>query len=109
MTASLVTGGNGYFGQLLVRQLVARGDEVRLLDIDVTDAASPGVSVVQGDIRDRAVVDAAVQGADVVYHNVAQVPLARDPRVLREVNVDGTQVLLDASRQAGVGKVVHTS
>jgi nucleoside-diphosphate-sugar epimerase len=118
MTTSLVTGGNGYFGQLLVRQLVARGDDVRLLDIDVTgldvtsldvtDAPSK-VDVVQGDIRDRAVVEAAVQGVDVVYHNVAQVPLAKDPHLLRDVNVNGTQVLLDASRRAGVGKVVHTS
>jgi nucleoside-diphosphate-sugar epimerase len=106
---SLVTGGNGYFGQLLVRQLVERGDQVRLLDIDVTDAAVDGVEVVEGDIRDRHAVEEAVQGVDVVYHNVAQVPLAKDPHLLRSVNVDGTQVLLEASRRAGVAKVVHTS
>ena len=46
---------------------------------------------------------------DVVYHNVAQVPLARDPALLRSVNVDGTATLLTACRDAGVGKVVHTS
>ncbi len=51
----------------------------------------------------------AVDGVDVVYHNVAQVPLARDPHLLRTVNVDGTQVLLDACADAGVAKVVHTS
>lgn len=106
---SLVTGGNGYFGQLLVRQLVAGGDDVRLFDIDVTDAGGDGVEVVAGDIRDPGIVADAVRGVDVVYHNVAQVPLAKDPHLLRSVNVDGTQVLLDACRQAGVGKVVHTS
>ncbi len=109
MTASLVTGGNGYFGQVLVHRLVERGDEVRLYDIDTTDAGRPGVDVLQGDIRDRRSVHEAVAGVDVVYHNVAQVPLARDPRLLRTVNVDGTQNLLEASRAAGVGKVVHTS
>jgi nucleoside-diphosphate-sugar epimerase len=109
VTVSVVTGGNGYFGRVLVQRLVARGDTVRLFDIDVAGADDLGADVLQGDIRDRAAVDRAVSGADVVYHNVAQVPLARDPRLLRSVNVDGTQVLLAAGAHANVGKVVHTS
>ena len=108
-TTSLVTGGNGYFGQLVVDRLVARGDRVRLLDIDVTGADDLGADVIAGDIRDATAVRAAVDGADVVYHNVAQVPLARDAQLLRTVNVDGTATLLTACRDAGVGKVVHTS
>ena len=109
VTTSLVTGGNGYFGQLVVDRLVARGDRVRLLDIDVAGAERAGVEVVAADIRDAAAVRAAVDGVDVVFHNVAQVPLARDAELLRTVNVDGTGNLLDACRDAGVGKVVHTS
>jgi nucleoside-diphosphate-sugar epimerase len=109
VTASLVTGGNGYFGQLLVERLLARGDRVRIFDIDVSGATREGVEVVQGDIRDARAVRAAVDGIDAVYHNVAQVPLARDPHLLRTVNVDGTRVLLEACRDAGVAKVVHTS
>jgi len=108
VTTSLVTGGNGYFGQLLANGLLARGDRVRVLDIDVT-GADPRVEVVAADIRDGAAVRAAVEGVDVVYHNVAQVPLARDHDLLRSVNVDGTVTLLDACRDARVGKVVHTS
>ena len=65
--------------------------------------------VFAADIRDAAAVRVAVDGVDVVYHNVAQVPLARDPALLRSVNVDGTATLLIACRDAGVGKVVHTS
>ncbi len=106
---SVVTGGNGYFGRLLVTQLVARGDDVRLFDVDVTGADGLGAEVVQGDIRDPTAVQRAVEGADVVYHNVAQVPLVRDRHLLRSVNVDGTQILLDACAAAEVGKVVHTS
>ncbi|MBA3286789.1 MAG: NAD-dependent epimerase/dehydratase family protein [Acidimicrobiia bacterium] len=105
---SLVTGGNGYFGHLLVERLVAAGDEVTVFDIDVTGAPSTA-RIVQGDIRDAAAVRAAVDGIDVVYHNVAQVPLVRDPDLLRSVNVDGTRLLLDACVDAGVAKVVHTS
>lgn len=104
----LVTGGNGYFGRLLADHLLGQGATVRILDID-TAGADVRVEVVGGDIRDGAVVRAAVEGIDVVFHNVAQVPLARDDELLRTVNVDGTQVLLDASRAAGVAKVVHTS
>ncbi|MET0577640.1 MAG: NAD-dependent epimerase/dehydratase family protein [Ilumatobacteraceae bacterium] len=111
MTVSLVTGGNGYFGQLLVRRLVERGDRVRLLDIDVRGAAAaaPGAEIVAADIRDAAAVRAAVDGVDAVYHNVAQVPLARDPVLLRSVNVDGTRTLLAACADAKVAKVVHPS
>jgi nucleoside-diphosphate-sugar epimerase len=106
---SLVTGGNGYFGRVLVQRLAERGDTVRLLDVDVTGAGELGVSIIRGDIRDAGTVRRAVTGVDVVYHNVAQVPLARDRGLLRSVNVDGTRVLLDACIAAGVGKVVHTS
>jgi nucleoside-diphosphate-sugar epimerase len=104
-----VTGGNGYFGRLLADRLVERGDQVRIFDIDTEDAGGPGIEVVTGDIRDEASVRAAVRGVDVVYHNVAQVPLARDAHLLRSVNVDGTSVLLDTCATAGVAKLVHTS
>lgn len=109
MSRSLVTGGSGYFGSLLVRHLIRAGETVRVLDLLDADDRPAEVEFIAGDIRNRATVEAAVAGVDVVYHNVAQVPLARDAHLLRTVNVDGTVVLLDAARRAGVSKVVHTS
>ena len=106
---SLVTGGNGYFGRLLVDRLVTQGEKVRVLDIDTEGAGGPGIEVVRADIRDERAVREAVDGVEVVYHNVAQVPLARDAELLRTVNVDGTANLLRAGADAGVAKVVHTS
>lgn len=109
MTICLVTGGSGYLGSRFVQRLHDLGHEVRVLDLLDADDRPAGVELVLGDIRDPAVVRAAVDGVEVVYHNVAQVPLARDPDLLLTVNVDGTRVLLDAARDAGVRKVVHTS
>jgi nucleoside-diphosphate-sugar epimerase len=109
VTTSLVTGGCGYFGSLLVQRLVASGHRVRVLDIAAAADLPVGVELVRGDIRDAVVVREAVTGVDTVFHNVAQVPLARDRELLRTVNVDGTRVLLDACADGGVAKVVHTS
>lgn len=106
---SLVTGGSGYFGSLLVRRLVAAGHRVRVLDINDSDDRPEDVEIVVGDIRDPDVVGRAVEGCAVVFNNVAQVPLARDEQLLRTVNVDGTALLLRESARVGVRKVVHTS
>ena len=106
---SLVTGGSGYFGSLLVRRLVAAGHRVRVLDINDSDDRPEDVEIVVGDIRDPDVVGRAVEGCDVVFNNVAQVPLARDEQLLRTVNMDGTALLLRESARVGVRKVVHTS
>jgi nucleoside-diphosphate-sugar epimerase len=108
VTRALVTGGSGYFGELLVQQLRSGGNSVRIFDLN-EPSDSTGIEVVRGDIRDAAVVRDAVDGVDVVYHNVAQVPLAKDEHLLRTVNVDGTRNLLDACADAKVAKIVHTS
>jgi nucleoside-diphosphate-sugar epimerase len=105
----LVTGGAGYFGSLLVQRLRADGRQVRILDINRPEADQAGVEVVQGDIRDAATVNRACAGVEVVYHNVAQVPLAKDRELFVSVNEGGTRTLLDACRAAGVKKVVSTS
>ena len=106
---ALVTGGSGYFGSLLADHLREAGYRVRVLDlIDAPDRPAD-VELVRGDIRDATTVARAVAGVDVVFHNVAQVPLARDRELFESVNVGGTAVLLGACEEAGVGKVVHTS
>ena len=104
----LVTGGSGYFGSVLVDEAVARGDRVRILDTNPPEPRD-GVEFVAGDIRDRSAVRTACEDVAVVFHNVAQVPLAKDRALFRSVNVVGTANLLVAARDAKVSKVVHTS
>ena len=104
----LVTGGSGYFGSTLVDRALARGDRVRIFDIHAPGDPG-GVEYIAGDVRDRAAVTAACDGVDVVLHNVAQVPLAKDRDLFWSVNVTGTANVLLAARDRGVGKIVHTS
>jgi nucleoside-diphosphate-sugar epimerase len=105
----LVTGGSGYFGTVLAGQALARGDRVRIFDVNTPATTDGDVEYIAGDVRDRAAVRAACDGADVVLHNVAQVPLAKDRTLFDSVNVVGTANVLVGARDSGVAKVVHTS
>lgn len=105
----LVTGGSGYFGSLLVRKLLERGCACRVLDINDAEDRPANVEFIQADIRDFDATSRACQGAAVVYHNVAQVPLAKDKALFESVNIQGTGNLVKAALAAGVRKVVYTS
>jgi nucleoside-diphosphate-sugar epimerase len=106
---TLVTGGSGYLGETIVKKLCARGDRVRVLDL-VDNEDRPGdVEFVRGDIRDADAVQRALRGVDVVHHNVAQVPLAKDRKQFWTVNVEGTRTLLEHALRAGVKKTIVVS
>jgi len=106
---ALITGGSGYFGSLLRDRLRARGETVRVFDISDADDRATEVVFVRGDIRDAAAVEQAVAGCDVVFHCVAQVPLAKDRELFHSVNVHGTENLLKAALAAKVRKVIYVS
>jgi len=110
----LVTGGTGFVGANVVRELVARGaGSVRVLarrggDRRALDGVP--VEIVEGDLLDRASLARAVTGADTLYHVAADYRLwARDPTELHRVNVDGTRAILEAAGEAGVRRIVYTS
>jgi nucleoside-diphosphate-sugar epimerase len=105
----LVTGGSGYFGSILAGLALDRGDSVRILDLNPPGDRAGELEFVQGDVRDLATLREACSGVDIVLHNVAQVPLAKDRELFWSVNVTGTANVLLAAREAGVAKVVHTS
>ena len=105
----LITGGAGYFGALLTDELLKQGHECRILDLNDFDSHQDGIENFRADIRDRNAVQKACEGIDVVHHNVAQVPLAKNKQLFQEVNYDGTKNLLDAALEKGVKKVIYTS
>jgi nucleoside-diphosphate-sugar epimerase len=109
MAHALVTGGSGYFGCLLIAQLRARGYDVSVFDlVDVPDRPKD-VRFHRGDIRDAAAIARACAGIDVIHHNVAQVPLAKDKALFWSVNVDGTRNLLEAAERHRVKKTILVS
>lgn len=109
MKRALVTGGSGYFGEVVARRLLERGYQVRVFDL-VDNADRPKeIELVRGDIRDPSAILAACEGVELVHHNVAQVPLAKDTSLFWSVNLDGTRNLLDAVKASGVKKTVLVS
>ncbi len=106
----LVTGGAGFLGINVVRHLLARGHDVVSLDkvpFDYPDCASQ-VTVITGDIRDRAAVERAMAGVHVVVHSAAALPLYSKADIF-STDVDGTRTVLAAALGAGVERVIHIS
>lgn len=127
MTASyaglrvLVTGGGGFIGSHLVEALAREGADVRALvrysstgSAGWLDARDPGaaISVVRGDIRDRACVENAMKDCSVVFHLAAliSIPYSYEaPQSYVDVNVGGTLAVLESARRLGGIRVVQTS
>src|SRR6059058_3729965 len=106
-----ISGGAGFLGLHLARRLLADGHEVRTLDVVPLDDAELETSVDErrGDIRDRESVRELVDGADVVVHAAAALPIQASRESIRSVNVGGTENVLRAGDDAGVRRVVFIS
>jgi dihydroflavonol-4-reductase len=107
-----VTGGAGRLGNVVVRQLRARGDRVRVLEPRAeaaTSLAGVDVELHAGSVLDPDAVAALVEGADRVLHLAAKVDLDRDrDGSLRAVNVEGTRIVAEACLERDI-RLVHCS
>lgn len=106
-----ISGGAGFLGLHLARALLARGDTVRTLDIAPLDEPELERSVdeIRGDIRNAADCRRLVDGADVVVHGAAALPIQVSRDAIRSVNVDGTANVLAAAREAGARRAILIS
>jgi len=110
---TLVTGAAGFLGSHVARQLVARGDDVRVLvRASSSNRAISDLSLeyVTGDLRDPAALQRAMNGVQRVFHVAADYRLwAKHPQDIYDSNVGGTKNLLAAAARAGVNQLVYTS
>ncbi|KPK52715.1 MAG: NAD-dependent dehydratase, partial [Thiotrichales bacterium SG8_50] len=113
----LVTGGAGFIGSHLIERLLIGGSGVRVLDNLSTGKranlpAHGAIEFVEGDIRDRQTVDAAVAGVDVIVHLAAVASVQAsvdDPVGTHAANFDGTLNLLESARRTGVARFLYAS
>ncbi len=116
----LVTGGAGFIGSNIVKEILRRGDKVRVLDNFATGKRenilhykdNPNFEMFEGDLRSFHVVRDAVKGADYVLHQGALPSVPRsinDPITSNDVNILGTLNVLEAAKEFKVKRVVFAS
>jgi dihydroflavonol-4-reductase len=109
----LVTGGSGFVGAAVVRQLLQAGHQVRALVRPTsarTNLEGLTVEIVEGDLRDASSLVRALAGIRALFHVAADYRLwARDPREIVDTNVEGTRALMEAALRARVERIVYTS
>lgn len=118
MTIALVTGGAGFIGSHLARALLAQGRQVRVFDnlstgkMENLAGLEGQIDMRVGDLRDPAAALDATQNVDVIFHQAAFVSVPqsmREPETCFDINVRGTENLLEAARKNGVRRVVFAS
>jgi dihydroflavonol-4-reductase len=110
---NLVTGATGHIGNVLVKELVKRGESVRVLVLpgeDLLPIEGMNIEVVYGNVLDPASLDVAFKGIDHVFHlaGIISITSANNPLV-HDVNVEGTQNMIEAAMRSGVKRFVYTS
>jgi nucleoside-diphosphate-sugar epimerase len=115
-STAIVTGVAGWLGRNLVRTLAGERRRVRGLVLrpdvaSIVELAGPSVEAIVGDVRDPAAVDRLFDGSRgaTVFHAAAVVHPRRRVRELYDVNVGGTELVVDRARRAGAGRLVHVS
>jgi nucleoside-diphosphate-sugar epimerase len=114
MGVYLVTGGAGFIGSNLIATLLDQGHVVHALDLHEPppELLHPKLTWFQGDLLDSTIVNSSIQGVDAVVHLAAQtsVPISMaHPERTHEVNVRGTEILIEICQRHGVGRLLSAS
>ncbi len=105
----LITGGAGFLGINLIRHLMAKGYTLASLDVEDFDYPERyKIEVITGDIRNKALLNRAMEGVDFVVHTAAALPLYT-PEDIYTTDVEGTRNVLEVAQRHGVKRVVHVS
>lgn len=112
METVLITGGAGFFGDILKNTLLQRGYKVVSIDLEKDESVHQNLVTVQGDIRDKALLDSLFRAHHftAVFHLAAILAHAvKDKNFLWSCNVDGTRAVVETMKRHGVRTIIHTS
>lgn len=106
----LITGGAGFLGINLVRYFHCREHEIVSLDIAVFDYPDikDNITIINGDIRDKNIVNKAMEGIDIIIHTAAALPLYK-PEDIFSTDVEGTRILIKIGEEHKVKRFIHIS
>jgi nucleoside-diphosphate-sugar epimerase len=105
----LVTGGGGFLGSHIARQLVARGHRVAVLGRHPYPGLDEGIECIQADICDSNAVNRALKGREAVFHAAAMAGIWGRPKDFYSINVEGTDNIIAGCVQNSVSKLIFTS
>ena len=105
----LITGGSGYLGSSLIKFILPKVSSVTNFDIIKPKNIQKEVKFIKGDICNQESIIEASKNIDVIYHNIAKVPITKNKNLFTEVNEKGTKNLLEAAKINGVRKVIYIS
>ena len=109
MNTILVTGGSGFIGSNVIDKLKQK---FKIINLDINSSKNDGVEQIIGDIRDKQLVEQAVEKCDAIIHLAAQVsvPLSVElPQKTLEINVQGTQNIIDAAEKFDIKRLIMAS
>ncbi len=112
----LVTGGSGFLGQAIIKELLIdspliNSKEIRILDLEeYSESSEPGITYIHGDVRDYESLEKASRGVDIIFHSAAIVDWGtHSANDVYDVNFKGTENVIKACKRNNVGILIYTS
>ena len=106
MSTHLVTGSNGFLGSFIIKELIAKGENVIGIDLTNNQNDFQNFKFFKIDILDKKKINEILKGVDYVHHTAALVPLKKAGKKFWETNVLGTKIIVEASK---INKIKHFS
>ncbi|MCH1612703.1 MAG: NAD(P)-dependent oxidoreductase, partial [Flavobacteriales bacterium] len=105
----MVTGGTGFLGSKIISNLIGKNIQCINYDLNLLNTSNEKLNQVSGDILDKDTLLKSLIDVDIVIHNVAAVPLTKNNKLFNDVNIVGTQNIIECSNKSNVKKLINIS